>query len=532
MKTCFLILGLFLIVNCASVSNAISDKNRFDGDFLKATYLYNQGKYETALELLKNINRQVEDPYIVTKIANIYLNLKKYADAKVFLNDAVKSERLKDNPEINFLLGRLYVEQMKNTVEALKYLQKAVDNSENKTFYGEYLAGVLESTGDFASAIKIYSDLLKNNPNADYYFKRGSLFIKLGLTQKGVDDLLMSDNVSANIRAKLLLADVFQNENQLEKAEHYLSEVLKTHNFLTSVKIKLADIYKLMGNNEKMVSILEDVKNSFSGEEKLFILKQLANAYLNSGDYSRAIEKFEIYLMEKPDDTQALFFMGYLYESKGDIDKAIEYYTKTVKIRDDYAEAYKRIAYIFYNKKDYSRAISFLNNVKQSDKDTEYYRLKTILYLNLEQFENGEKNIEEGLKRFPDSEELLFTKAVIKEKQNDHESVISLMKRLLELDSENPTYLNYLGYLYADLNMELETSYELIKKALNMEPENSAFLDSMAWVLYRLGKFQEAFQYQKKALKISPEEEEMRQHMEAILKSLGLKKSVEDVIKE
>ena len=532
MKMSFLLLGVFLVVNCSSVSSAISDKNRFDSDFLRATYLFNEGKYEAALELLKNINNHTEDPYIVSKIANSYLNLKKYEDAKDFLIDSIKKERLKNNPELNFLLGRIYVEQIKNPQESLKYLEKAAINSESNPFYKEYLAEVLESTGDFAGSIKVYSELLKSGHNSDYYLKRGSLFIKLGLVQKGVEDLLTSDNISGSVKAKLMLADVFQNENQLEKAEYYLNEVLKTHNFLTSVKVRLADVYKLMGNNEKMVEVLEDVKDSFSGEERLFVLKQLANSYLSLRDYSKAVENFEIYLMERPEDTQALFFMGYLYESKGDLERATEFYNKTVNIRDDYAEAHKRIAYIFYTKKEYSKAISQLDHIRDSDKDTEYYRLKSILYTNLGQFGNAEKIIEEGLKRFLDSEELLFTKAVIKEKQKDYTSVISLMKRLLELDSENPTYLNYLGYLYADLNMELETSYRLIKKALDIEPDNSAFLDSMAWVLYRLGEFQEAFQYQKKALTISPDEEEMRQHMEAILKALGLEKSVEDVIKE
>lgn len=531
MKIFVSLMSLFFIVNCASVSNAVLDKNRFDGDFLKGVYFYNQGEYESALRLFEDINKQVDEPYVVAKMADIYLKQKRYDDAKSLLEGALKKETLKNNSEINFLLGRIYVEKLKLPKDALKFLERAFENSDN-AFYGEYLADVLESSGDFASAIKVYTTLLKKGDNSDYYIKRGTLFIKLRLIQKGVEDLLKSDNSSPNIRAKLLLADVFTGENQLEKAEYYLKEILKTHSFLSQVKMRLADIYKLMGEKEKMTEVLEDLKNSFSGEERLFVIKQLANTYLNEQDYDKAIENFELYLKEKPDDTQALFFMGYIYEAKNECDKAIEYYNKTIDLRDDYAEAYKRMAYIFYRRNDYKKAISYLDHIRSADQDADYYRLKTILYSRLDEFKKAEESINDGLQKFPDSEELLFAKVVLKEEQKDYQTVIELMKKLLEIDPENPNYLNYLGYLYSDLNIELEISYKLIKKALEAEPDNSAFLDSMSWVLYRLGRFQESFEYQKKALKISPDEDEMRQHMESILKALGIEKSVDDVIKE
>ena len=59
---------------------------------------------------------------------------------------------------------------------------------------------------------------------------------------------------------------------------------------------------------------------------------------------------------------------------------------------------------------------------------------------------------------------------------------------------------NFLGYLLADGNMSLDEAHGLIKKALEIKPENVAYLDSMAWVLYRLGKYAEAKEYVQKAL--------------------------------
>jgi len=60
------------------------------------------------------------------------------------------------------------------------------------------------------------------------------------------------------------------------------------------------------------------------------------------------------------------------------------------------------------------------------------------------------------------------------------------------MDAENPSYLNFLGYLYADNNMNLDEAYTLIEKALKKEPLNGAYLDSIGWVLFRKADYDKA----------------------------------------
>jgi tetratricopeptide (TPR) repeat protein len=118
------------------------------------------------------------------------------------------------------------------------------------------------------------------------------------------------------------------------------------------------------------------------------------------------------------------------------------------------------------------------------------------------------------------------------EKEKKHKKVINTMKKLLEINPKNPTYLNFLGYLYADIGINLDEAYDLIKSALKYEPENAAYLDSMAWVLYKMKRYKEAYDFQLKALKKSPSEKEMREHMLEIMKALNIDKPIDDVIKD
>jgi len=60
------------------------------------------------------------------------------------------------------------------------------------------------------------------------------------------------------------------------------------------------------------------------------------------------------------------------------------------------------------------------------------------------------------------------------------------------LAPDNALSLNYLGFMYADSGIKLDEAKEMIEKALEIEPDNGAYLDSYAWVLYKLGRYDKA----------------------------------------
>jgi Tfp pilus assembly protein PilF len=78
-----------------------------------------------------------------------------------------------------------------------------------------------------------------------------------------------------------------------------------------------------------------------------------------------------------------------------------------------------------------------------------------------------------------------------------------ILERMYRDNPEEVSVNNDLGYLYADQGKNLEQAETMIKKALDAEPENAAYLDSMGWVLFKRGKYAEALPYLEKALKIS-----------------------------
>lgn len=104
-----------------------------------------------------------------------------------------------------------------------------------------------------------------------------------------------------------------------------------------------------------------------------------------------------------------------------------------------------------------------------------------------------------------------------------------VLEAVLKESPDDPSVNNDLGYLYADQNKNLEQAEKMIRKAITAEPENGAYLDSMGWVLFRLGKHQEALPFLEKAVqKATGGDETLWDHYADVLEKLNQKdKAVE-----
>jgi tetratricopeptide (TPR) repeat protein len=100
--------------------------------------------------------------------------------------------------------------------------------------------------------------------------------------------------------------------------------------------------------------------------------------------------------------------------------------------------------------------------------------------------------LNEALGKDPENEDLYLQLATIHEKEKKIEGVEDAIRRLLEKNPDSAVALNFLGYTYADMNINLDRAYEMIRHAVDMEPKNAMFLDSLGWVYYRRGEFDKA----------------------------------------
>lgn len=128
--------------------------------------------------------------------------------------------------------------------------------------------------------------------------------------------------------------------------------------------------------------------------------------------------------------------------------------------------------------------------------------------------------LSEGLEALPADVRLRYSRALAHERQDEVDAALADLRTLVELDPDNPMFLNALGYTLADRTERHEEALLLIQRALELDPEDTATIDSMGWVLYRLGRLEEARRYLEAAFAGQPDAE-IGAHLGEVLWVLG-----------
>ena len=125
-----------------------------------------------------------------------------------------------------------------------------------------------------------------------------------------------------------------------------------------------------------------------------------------------------------------------------------------------------------------------------------------------------------ALAKTPDNPELLYEHAMAAEKIDRIDVLEASLRKLIAVKPDNADAYNALGYTLADRNQRLPEARELIEKALKLSPDNAYIIDSMGWVLFRLGRNAEALEHLRRAYSLRPDAE-IAAHLGEVLWATG-----------
>ncbi len=116
---------------------------------------------------------------------------------------------------------------------------------------------------------------------------------------------------------------------------------------------------------------------------------------------------------------------------------------------------------------------------------------------------------------------LFFQLGEAYERTRRYDEAAEQFQAVLEIQPENSTAMNYLGYMWADNGENLEQALELVRRAVALEPNNGAYVDSLGWALFRLGEFEEARRHLERANQLAPEDSTVLEHLGDVYVALG-----------
>jgi tetratricopeptide (TPR) repeat protein len=215
-------------------------------------------------------------------------------------------------------------------------------------------------------------------------------------------------------------------------------------------------------------------------------------------------EKYMMMLVRMDErDGEAQYYLGRIYENRKQYDEAIEWYEQ-VHIGDYQFDARLRIADMLGLAGKTDQAIEHLDAMlKGSQSDGTLVRIyiaKGELLRQAHRYEDAMAVFNTALGIVPDNSDLLYARALVAERLGRIDQLEADLKIILKTEPDNAHALNALGFTLADQTDRYQEAYDYLKRAIEIMPEDPAIIDSLGWVYYRMGNYEEAIRLLRTAL--------------------------------
>ncbi len=157
-----------------------------------------------------------------------------------------------------------------------------------------------------------------------------------------------------------------------------------------------------------------------------------------------------------------------------------------------------RLAYLLSNSavKKYDASLSVSSSlIAKQPSYAPYYYLRGLTYLQKENYKAGLKDFDKAVSLEQNNAIYLFYRAMAYDKLNDFPNAEKDLLLSMESNPDGSNTYNYLGYLYAEKGIKKDKSLTYLKKAVELEPDNAAYLDSLGWIYFKSGHLKEALVY-------------------------------------
>jgi tetratricopeptide (TPR) repeat protein len=475
-----------------------------------------------------------------------------------------------DEVENHLLLGQLYgLSHDSAKAEAQFKLAEKIDpNSEESVLN---LARLYSVQGEFQRTI----DVLKSVPAED---RTPRMELALGGSYDQVKDYKNAaaayqralDLDPGNVDSERGLANALLNDGNLNDALTHFKAVLAAEPADIQSQVRIADIQRRQGHYEDALDTLQRAKALTKDNTELSYNEALIDDSLGRYDDAIAVLTRLLDSTAQADgkysdgdrSNRAIFLdrLGIIYREQNKTTEAVDAYKQMIGLGGDFvsrgyqgevdayrdehqwtqatavaAEAAKALP------KDRQVQLMYAGQLADTGKVDEGLALAKAqlqgtpddrdvqlslaqIYIRLKRYTEAAAEIDkaESTAKTP-SEKLYihFLRGTLGDREKNYDLAESEFHKALAIDSQNATVLNYIGYMNADRGVKLNEALEQIKKAVDLDPQNYAFLDSLGWVYFKLGQYTEASLNLQKAVERSSTDPTVHDHLGQVYEKTG-----------
>lgn len=294
-----------------------------------------------------------------------------------------------------------------------------------------------------------------------------------------------------------------------------------------------AGAIKLVEDAEQILSgrvILREVRQKLEAGEKLDpqvrtpqqgaaeVLYSLGTAINRGGAEAFATIYLQMSNELRANNDATLFQLGDIAAKLRQPEKAIQYYGRVAEKSPYKRDAEMQQALNLADTGKPDEAIEHLkNNLRSNDKDNRSYLALGGVYAQKEDWANAAKTYDQAVAELKEPSRqdwpVFYQRGIAYERLKEWDKAEPNFRKALELFPNQPQVMNYLGYSWVDRGENLEEAMLMIRKAVEMRPQDGYIVDSLGWAYYKLGRYNEAVVELEKAVKLRPEDPTINDHL-------------------
>jgi len=384
-----------------------------------------------------------------------------------------------------------------------------------------YLSRLTLKTGRFEEAAMYMAKSARLRGDVPGLNEAGDIFLRSGKHEQALEvfqESVSRDSSEANRGAMVGVAQSLEALGRQDEAVAVFRSMLAGNPSDILMRKRLINHFLYVENRDSaIVEIEELLKFAPSDPERV----RLGMLYYAVSDTAKAESLFTALDAEAPAYIPALY-LGRIAADRGNYELAKTHFRRAIAQDDSLPDAWVHLINAMVDQDSTAAAVEMTKTAaaKVEDPKPLWYFLG-VNFSQRESYDTAITWLEKAFRSDSSDTRVQFALAAAMERSGRFDESADVFKEILRREPTNAPALNYLGYMYADRNVHLEESLDLIERALEVDPQNGAYLDSYGWVLFRLGRFDEAEAQIRKALGILDSDPVIHEHLGDILAAQG-----------
>jgi tetratricopeptide (TPR) repeat protein len=427
-------------------------------------------------------------------------------------NDLLKAEgELKiavkldpDSEEAITTLSLLYSDEG-DTTKALQVLSAVPDTGRSAKLYAA-LGATYEQRKEYKSAIDAYKHAIQlDRDNLDAIRGLAENLLNDGQVDAALDQFkVIADANPEDAQTYLRISEIYRRQGKYDEALDSLKKAGAMVPDSVEIPYNVAVVYEAQARYDEAAKILQDLlkktekpENSYSQGDRnnrAIFIERLGMVYRDQENYPAAVDAFRK-MIPLGDDNARTGYQDVIdtYREAKQWPEATAAAREAVqKLPNDHELRMVMDAQLADTGDPEKPLADVRSLLKGTPEDRDVYLRLAIMYTRLKRWSDADESLnkaEQLSTKADDKEYVAFLRGSNYEREKKYDQAEAEFKKILAANPQSAATLNYLGYMNADRDVRLEESLNYIKTAVSLEPTNGAYLDSLGWAYFKLGKY-------------------------------------------